>query len=235
MSRSNPSAYVPNPVGGTVEWSAKHGKPVWYDKEKKESVLLDLPFRFAECDAFNTVTGFYKKYKTGIHGNEVKDLRSEELQAFIFVKIGDSIERQVLAEGLWESVKPTVSPLGGKFGKNLYVVSDGDQGPFKNGELIRFALSGSAMGEYFEKGFDGTQSGTVINRVEQRELDGKPYFVPVFEQETISDELDAIAIKADKEIQRWYNQDSEASESGLTPEPEDSEVHREEDDDDVPF
>jgi len=229
MGRENPTSYVENPAKKIIEYDAKKGLFKWYNKDKGETVYLDLPFRAVWVEEMCTVGGYNKKTKSRIMGNETKGVK-DDMQAFMFVKIGDEYERQTIADGPWADIKDTVTSnrVGGKFAKYIYAVSDGDNAILKDGELFKLFVIGCSVSAWFDKGFNASCGGFAVYETIDKVNGDTEYKEPVFKQEQISSELNGKAIEADRLVQSWINQD--ASEPEL--EKPDAPV---EDEDDVQF
>jgi hypothetical protein len=139
MSRSNPTENNPNPSERWFEWKGGDGKFTYYDKDKKESVDVKLPFRFLVLDQLSTITGYNKKAKSGIHANEIKDVSSDPFVVKFFT--GEQI-----AAGLWSEIKEKVAYAKGKFANSCYIA-------FKDGAELKIGnirWSGCALGPWFD-------------------------------------------------------------------------------------
>jgi len=78
--RSNPGTEAsPNPAKIFIQWKSKNEKFSYYNKEKKEDVLLPMPFNFIPLFICSNVKGYnHKKTKTFI-SNEVENLDTDIL------------------------------------------------------------------------------------------------------------------------------------------------------------
>lgn len=123
MSLSNPHENgSPNPAARWFEWNGEHGTINYYDKVKKETVDVPMPFTFILLDELGTVRGWHDASSSGIYSNEVKDTRQDTLVVKAF-------KGGTLAEGLYRDIKDRVSSLGGSFNANCYIA-------FKDGGVL---------------------------------------------------------------------------------------------------
>ncbi len=77
MSISNDRNVNVNPAVKFFQWGGSEGNVKYYDKEKKENVIIDLPFKFIKLDTLSTVTGFSDSDGSGYWSNEVRSLKME--------------------------------------------------------------------------------------------------------------------------------------------------------------
>jgi hypothetical protein len=194
MSRSNPTVNNPNPSERWFEWKGADGKLVHFDKESKENVDVKLPFSFLVLDQLSMVVGYNKKLKTGIHSNEVRDVRVDPLSVKFF-------KGETIAEGLWSNIKEKVNYKQGAFAISCYIAfKDGDAMKIGN---IRF--SGCALGPWIEFRNDNQEAinkKAIVMQVGKTDDSGAVTFTPpVFDSKDISEESNAKAIELDKKLQ----------------------------------
>lgn len=232
MSRSNPTDNSPNPSTRWFEWRGGEGQLCWYDKEKKERVVMPDGFVFLLLDHLSTVKGYNKKAKSGIYANEVRDTRKETLTVKFFS--GDTI-----AEGFWQSIKEKVSYAKGKFAVSCYIAfRDGDS--LKIGNIM---FSGCSLGPWFEFYAEHRKecdSQSVVIRAGEKDTSGTVDFIPPkFSLKPVSPETDEQAKALDTELQTWLKgyfsrKRTEQVDESITTEPEPP-FATEPDDDSVPF
>ena len=213
MSRSNPTSNTPNPATRWFEWKGKEGTLQYYDKTKKETIAVALPFQFILLDRTATVRGYNKKLKSGIYSNEVRDTRAEPFVVKCFAG-------GVVAEGVWKDIKDRVTSrsTGGCFAMNCYIAFK--IGKEKELTLGAIQVSGCALGPWFE--FEKEHRRMVDNpsdpKKKVQELyakavtmdrgakndSGEIEFVPPkFGVKDISADSNAKAIELDKQLQEY--------------------------------
>jgi len=151
MSRSNNVEILENPAKWFASWKTiresvtidgeeieklKGGSLVYYDKEKKEKVVLKLPLRFALLDMeLSSFKGFNESSKSSMWSNETK---SSDQLVIIRSKEGKQLE---FKKSEYKLVKEKVAALGCKFTQSVYGAIE------VNGkwEIVNFQLSGSAL------------------------------------------------------------------------------------------
>lgn len=127
-----------------LEWKSNEKCFEYYDKEKKEKILVDLPLKFAFLEHYHTVKGFHEGTQTGIYSNEVYGVGFEELT----VKTFKGLE---IAEGLYKENKTKIKNAGGNYYRSIY-------GVFENGQIVNIALKGASIGGIKkEKSVDGKE------------------------------------------------------------------------------
>lgn len=197
MSRSNPNTDSKNPSSRWFEWKGGDGKLQWFDKEKKENVVVKLPFTFLLLDQLSTVTGYNKK-KGGIHANEIRDSRQDTLVVKFF-------SGATIAEGLWMQIKDRVTAEKGGFAASCYIAyKDGDE--LKIGNI---RVSGCALGPWFDFVKDhrndlNTKAVTITAGKE--DTSGNVDFTPpVFGIKDTTKETDLAAVELDRQLQTFLS------------------------------
>ena len=69
-----------NPAKKFLSWKSEEKCFAYYDKEKEENVIIDLPFKFVILEHYHTVKGWNDASESGIYSNEVFQIGNEELQ-----------------------------------------------------------------------------------------------------------------------------------------------------------
>ena len=114
MSRSNPTSHQANPSTRWHEWDGSNGAIRYYDKEKKENIVLKLPFVFLVLDELYRASGWSERNKCGITSNEIRDIVADPM-------VVKAHKGGVIAAGVWKDIKPIVTVAGGHFEENIYI------------------------------------------------------------------------------------------------------------------
>lgn len=127
-----------NPATKYFTWKGDSGALVFYDKDKKENVPVEIPFGFLVLDRVFTIGGGHKVNNTwsGYWSNAVQDLKTQPF--FVRSKEGE------IAKGFYSDLKGS---SGMKFVTGLYIAYIDDDGVTKIGYL---KLSGAAMSEWID-------------------------------------------------------------------------------------
>lgn len=168
----------------------------YYDKSKKENVLLKDGMTFILLDELSTIRGWHDASESGIYSNEVRDTREQTFLVKAF-KGGP------LAEGLYSAIKDRVGAVGGYFVSSNYIA-------FREGsELMIGAIQfhGAALRAWMEfrkeskgelykqaikiKGFTEGKKGKIVFRV------------PNFFLVPVSEETNKEAIELDQVVQTY--------------------------------
>lgn len=194
MSRSNPNLdRTPNPAERFFEWKGGDGHLEYWDKAKKEAVVVKTPFTFIVLDQLATVKGYNKKMKEGFYSNEVRDTRDQRLVVKYFT--GAKI-----AEGLWADIKDTVIANKGGFMSNVYVAyKDGKK--LKLGAIQFQGCSLSPWFDFFKKNREKVKTQAVVLKPGDQVEGDITFTPPLFELKEISPETEAEAVELDKQLQ----------------------------------
>lgn len=148
----------------------------YYDKEKKETVVIGDSIKFIELRELTTVKGYDAMNDCGIWSNEVANEREDILVVKSF-KGGD------LETGIWEEIKADVVAAGGKYAKSVYILW--------NGQLANLMVKGAVFGVadktvaggWFKRNQNGPIAYEVKSFTEGKK--GKVKFkIPVFDEWT---------------------------------------------------
>lgn len=209
MSRSNPNVNTPNPATRWFEWRGKDGLFEYYDKVKKEAVVVKLPFVFIVLDRTSTIRGYNKKMKSGLFSNEVRDVSRDSLTVKFFTG-------GIVAQGLWADIKDKVVGRSGKFACNLYVA-------FKDGgklQLGAIQLKGCALGPWFEfekkHGKSVYEKAVAVKGFTEDTTGDVAFKAPVYSLCDISEETNKAALELDKELQAFLSEYFKRSSSPST-------------------
>jgi len=192
-----------NPASKFLEWKSNEKCFAYYDKQKKENVLIDLPIKIQFLEEFHTVKGWNDKNQTGIYSNEVKFISTEPLT----VKMFNGME---VATGLYNDIRLKIIDAGGKYHKSVYCLL--------NGELVNLQMKGAVVASYglFANGdklkkINGNsntfESNFIeINSFEELKKGATKYTVPVFQKGSVYSKEDLQkCIDAYKIVSDYYN------------------------------
>jgi hypothetical protein len=158
------------PASKYYEWSSEEGCFKYYDREKRENVLVPLPLTFLVLKEFHTVKGWHDKSSSGIFANEVKNIGTEPLEVKAF-------KGGVITRGIYKDIKDVIANAGGRYIKSIYAMT-------KDGEIVNFQLKGAAVKAWG----DATQKGrsrladewVTVAEIESLKKGRVSYTVPVF-------------------------------------------------------
>tara|TARA_R110000764_G_scaffold74340_1_gene150917 strand:+ start:379 stop:1032 length:654 start_codon:yes stop_codon:yes gene_type:complete len=135
MARLNrPTSGNSTPVTKYLNWKSNDKTFSYYDKEKGENVLVELPIKFLFLEHYHTVKGWNDASESGIYANEVYAISKEPLSVKAF-KGGE------IGEGLYKEIKDKVKNAGGVYHRSVY-------GMLETGDLVNFQLKGSTVKAY---------------------------------------------------------------------------------------
>tara|TARA_R110002012_G_scaffold79462_1_gene202232 strand:- start:243 stop:935 length:693 start_codon:yes stop_codon:yes gene_type:complete len=124
---------ITNPAKKFIEWKSGEKCFGYYDKEKKEDVLIPLPLKIQFLEEFHTIKGFDEQSDSSIYSNEIKTMK-EPLKVKAFKR------KEPIAEGLYNEIKHEVKAAGGKYGKSVYALLDG--------EIVNLQLYGASISPF---------------------------------------------------------------------------------------
>lgn len=134
------------PAAKYLEWASEQGKFKYYDKDKKENILIDIP-RFLVLMQFHTVKGWHDASQSAIYANEVKLIGTQEIEVKAF-------KGGVIAKGIYKEVKDRIVQAGGHYVKSVYIMTE-------SGEVWNLQMKGAVVQEW----------GDVFNKCQQRFAD----------------------------------------------------------------
>jgi len=131
-----------NPATKFLSWKSNDKAFSYYDKEKEENVLIQLPFKFLFLDQLQSVKGWSDALSGQIISNEVKTVSDQELTAVCYHKNvkGEKVSTTI-AKGLYKDIKDAVVSAGGKYHKSIYVM-------LEDGTLANIQLKGACVKEW---------------------------------------------------------------------------------------
>lgn len=203
MSRSKPDNFAENPATRFFDWAGGEGKLVYYDRDKKENVEVERPFRFLVLDEVATVGGGYDdgdKY-IGYWSNAIRPRMAKQSEFNVRATIND--KTRTMFKGLWADVKANLT--GAKYVKGMYIAFfDGDE--LSIGYL---KIRGAALTAWLEftKDHRDIYAGafTLTEETEKKKKGTNTYYEPVFSfTEKIKDETNAGALALDDAVLQPY-------------------------------
>lgn len=129
-----------NPTKKYLEWKSDDKCFAYYDKETKQNVKVELPFKFLTLMEFHTIKGWNDKNQSGVYSNEVKSIGNDELNVRLF-KGNQSVK------GLYKEIKDTIIAMGGHYTKSIYIM-------LEDGSIANVNIKGSsvqAWGDFTQK------------------------------------------------------------------------------------
>jgi hypothetical protein len=195
MSLSNPQTNQ-NPATKFIDWKGSEGYFKYYNKETKEDIRLESPLYIIVLDQLSTITGYSDEMQSGIWSNEVRLTAKEEF----FVKTKQGVQ----AKGLYQTIKPQIVQMGGKYAKSVYaVLISGDKENTKL-DLVNFKFYGSSLSPFIEAKIGDT--GEVILLEQNPEIKKKgatKYYEPKITKLQKREDILEKAINLDKELQEY--------------------------------
>lgn len=213
MSRSNNTDIV-NPSTRYFEWSGGKkggGFLSYWNKDTKERIKVDLPFRFLVLDRVYQVGGGIGKGKDyqGFWSNAIRDSRKEPF----IVKSKNG----VYAEGLWKEIKDKHT----SWVTGLYIAYHDDD---KNLQIGFLKLEGAANSSWIDFTNDVQREiyKGVFSITDSEFVDGEiEFYKPVYKwSDNITDETNESATQLDSDILQPYLKAYFALERTATPESE---------------
>ena len=192
-----------NPAKYFFQWKSDHQKFCYYDKEKKENVFIEMPFKFLALSKYITVKGWNQKKEHALISNEVKNI--DDVLIVNAYKDGSKSE---IARGGWNEIKEKMEIEKGKFTQSVYIM-------LPNGDVANIQLSGASLSTWFDfqknqtdKFFD---NWVVVNGFKEGKSGSVEYTYPVFEWgSTLNKDEQGLAEYADGKktlgsVPRWIS------------------------------
>ena len=143
--RSNPGTESsPNPAKFFIEWKSKNEKFSYYDKEKKEDVLLPMPFNFIPLFICANVKGYNHKKTKNYISNEVENLSTDILTVNSYN--ASTKEKKTEHVGLYADIKENFDQ-NIKFTTSLYAAIKNKKGELT---LVNLQLNGAGLHHWFK-------------------------------------------------------------------------------------
>jgi hypothetical protein len=193
-----------NPAKRFLNWKSNDKKFAYYDKELKQNIEVELPFKFQFLEHFSTIKGWNDATSTGIYSNEIMFTSKEELT----VKTFGGLE---LAKGIYKDIRSKVRDAGGKYHRSVYCLD-------ANGEIINVQMKGAVVSAY-SVFMDGDKklnikgnkhlienNWIVVNKFQELKKGATKYSVPVFEiGDAFTSEEFELANEKYKEIENYFD------------------------------
>ena len=156
MSRTNRRGGKVSPIKKYLSFSGNTGEFSYYDKTKKENVVVD-DLSIVLLDVRSSITGYNSTSKSSITSNMVADVSKEVFE----VSSWKDGKKNVLVEGLYSDIKGKVKTVGGKFTANIIALADVGQGE----EIVNIQFSGSSLNGWieFRNGLKGAEYDSRID------------------------------------------------------------------------
>jgi hypothetical protein len=190
-----------NPATKFLSWKSNDKAFSYYDKEKEENVLIQLPFKFLFLDQLQSVKGWSDALSGQIISNEVKTVSDQELTAVCYHKnVKGESTKTTIAKGLYKDIKDAVVSAGAKYHKSIYVM-------LEDGTLANIQLKGACVkewGDFFNRSKKRlADEWVIVKKVNDGKKGAVKFTTPNFEFErsltedeslqadSVFDELDA--------------------------------------------
>lgn len=207
MSRSSPT--LTNPAAHFFEWAGSKGQLAYWDKEKKLSVPVKLPFEFLVLDELATITGYDKQAQSGFWSNELRGVKSGEFTV--------RNKHGVRYQGPYKDYERDIvlMPKGAAYAQSVYIAYQ-ESGQWLIGNI---KMSGSARSAWFDfiKTCHVENGKVIMKKGEMQTAQTGDFYPPAFTYTNATPDEDKAAIALDKDLQVYLNQ-------YLTAKPEDDEV-----------
>lgn len=163
-----------NPAEKFIQWRSNEKCFSYYDKEKEENIMVDLPLKIVILEHYHTVKGWNDDFESGIYANEVFSIGQEEFTV-------KSLKGGVISKGLYKENKEKIKSAGGHYARSIYAIS-------KSLELINISLKGSAVASYSkfinDNGDNFTSNWIEISEAKEMKKGSIKYSVPIFNKST---------------------------------------------------
>ena len=191
MSISDPR--LENPVTKFIQFKGDKGLFIYWDKEQKKQIELQLPLYFIILDQLTTIKGYNEQNNCGIYSNEVHFI--DEVLTVKTFKGGINIV------GKYSDIKHELKSIGGKFCKSVYAMIFSENG---GTEMVNFQLLGSAFAAFMDAKINVNKYAVGIMPEMVTQTKGtNTYLEPVFKKFNMQDSLLQQAIGYDKQLQEY--------------------------------
>jgi hypothetical protein len=191
-----------NPAKIFIQWKSKNKAFSYYNKEKKEDVLLPMPFSFIPIHVCRTVKGYnHKKNKTFI-SNEVEDLKNTPLTVVSYNNL--TKERKTEYQGLYSEIKDDFDQ-NIKYTESLYAAIKNKKGELS---LVNIQLNGAGLHHWFDfvKASNIWKGSVKVSSTTKEKNGDVDYFAPVYVIDKISTEDDIKAGELQSVIKTYLAQ-----------------------------
>lgn len=161
-----------NPAKKFLEWRSNDKCFSYYDKDKKEDVMVELPLQFVILEHYHTVKGWDDDSESGIFANEVWSIGTEEVNVRSF-KGGN------IAKGIYKDIRERIRGAGGHYARSIYAVTP-------DLEIVNISLKGSGVASYssFMNDFGDhnfTKNWIKVTGAKEEKKGSVKYSTPIFE------------------------------------------------------
>jgi hypothetical protein len=147
-TRQNITDKLSNPAQYFLKWSNGSGEISYYDKEKKENIIIGNNISFLLLDQLSTAKGWDSQNESAIIGTEV---RNPAFEPIILRSYKDGNSNQIV-KGIWKTEIKDKYPVD--FYASLYIVTIINSKPV----LANLQIKGACLADLFEaklKSVDG--------------------------------------------------------------------------------
>ena len=205
MSRSKYQNRTSDPAQIIMQWRAEEGLFKTTNLITKESGELPPPISFIVLDELQAVKGWSTKYDCGIYSNMWKGTEPGHFK----VKVRNRGGNDFPITGKWHEIKDKVKAAGGRWIKIIYALMHIKENENYKIKIVKIELQGLALANYVES-IKNPYTGVIeINNLVKITRLGKNYLIPEFQNKPLEnkfkDEIEAIAVEKDKELQIYLN------------------------------
>ncbi len=122
------------PVDRYIQWRSDKKHFDYYNGT--EDVPLEMPLKFAVIVEYACVGGYNDKNSSRIYSNDVRRIGQDVLTVRTWKPEGN-----ILGQGVWKDIKPSIEAQGGRYFKSIYAV-------LEDGTPVCFKIKGSAVAEW---------------------------------------------------------------------------------------
>ena len=208
---------VPNPVVRYYEWKSNDKQFNYYDKDKKENVLV-FPLKVALLTERSTVRGWHDATDSSIWANEVKNPAKEpfNVNSSKPSKGGNTL----ITTGIYQEIKGKLE--GGHFERVVYAYEEGVG-------IVKIYFKGSALGAYSnfrkETGNKCFDKFIVVDEFESGKKGSVKFTFPKFKLgDEIGTELDKVIDEAFESVEEYLNSKNKSKEEVTDYVPEEDEL-----------
>lgn len=203
MSRSNKDTLAENPAKRFFEWNGGNGTLTYYDKETKENIEVERPFRFLVLDEVATVGGGVDEGDgyIGYWSNAIRP-RNARVTPFV-VRSSHKGKSRIEQTGIWADIKANL--VGAKYIKGLYI------GYFEGDELTLgyLKIRGAALTPWMDLAHIHKQidvgAWQILKDSTTKKKGSNTYYEPIIEYiPTVKDETEEAATALDREVLQPY-------------------------------
>lgn len=129
-----PTTTTENPSTKFLGWKSNDKVFSYYEKEKGENVMVELPLKFLFLEHYHTISGWNNASDSRIYSNEVLSIGGEVMKV-------NSFKGGEIASGLYKDIKDVIKNAGAYYMRSVYVMME-------DGTIANIQLKGSAVAKY---------------------------------------------------------------------------------------